>query len=548
MNYANLIIKNAKIITVDPKKPIAWGVAIRDGCFLALLDDNGDLEGLVGPETYVIDAHQRTVIPGLNDSHIHIIREGLNYDLEVRWDTVTSLKSALDLLKKQAANTPPGQWIRVVGGWSEYQFDEKRMPTLQEINEITQNIPVFIMHLYERVLLNKAALNALGDLTTLNITGGHIETDAHGNPTGILLAYPGASLLYSALTKAPHLPHDQQVNSTLRFLRELNRLGVTSAIDAGGGYQQFPENYNVIHEVAAQQQLTVRITYYLFTQRPGHELEDFTTWVAQNRPGQGDSFYRLGGAGEMLVYSAADYENFFQPRPDLPATMEEDLELVIRLLVQHRWPFRIHATYNESITRILTVFEHVNEQIPFNGLRWFFDHAETVSDENLERIKALEGGIAIQDRMAYQGEYCAQRYGKQTAMYAPPIKEMLAKSIPVGAGTDATRVASYNPWICLYWLVTGKTVGGTQMRGKKHTLDRLKALELWTAGSAWFSGEHNKKGRIIPGQYADLAILSNDYLTIPEHEIKDLESVLTIVDGKSVYAGAEFESLNIRTL
>lgn len=536
MNYADLIIKNAKIITLDQTTPFAWGVAIKDGIFASLLAHEHDIKNIQGPQTKIINAQGRTIIPGLNDSHLHIIREGLNFDLEVRWDNQKSLKDALRLLALKAKKTAPGQWVRVVGGWSEYQFVEKRKPTLAEINEISSEVPIFVMHLYESVLLNKAALAALGDITeTLNLPGSRIEKDAHGNPTGLLLAYPSATILYDALNQAPKLSEQDQIISTQNFFHEMNRLGLTSAIDAGGGFQQYPDNYKVISQLAHDHQLTVRIAYNLFTQRPGHELEDFTEWVAHNKPGKGDDFYKLNGAGEMLVYSAADYENFMRPRPELAPTMEKELTSVVRLLVKNRWPFRLHATYNESITRFLNVFEAVNQEIPFAGLRWFFDHAETISPENIARVKALGGGIAIQDRMAYQGELFVQRYGAHIASHAPPIAAILAAGIPVGAGTDATRVASYNPWISLYWLVTGKTVGGMPLYDKDNRLDRIKALELWTAGSAWFSGDENKKGRIKSGQLADLAVLSQDYLAVPDEEIKSLESVLTIVGGKIVY-------------
>ena len=242
----------------------------------------------------------------------------------------------------------------------------------------------------------------------------------------------------------------------------------------------------------------------------------------------------------MLVFSAADFEDFLEPRPNLAASLEQELTQVVRLLVEHRWPFRLHATYDESISRFLDVFETVNREIPFNGLRWFFDHAETVTERNLARIRALNGGIAIQHRMAYQGEYFVERYGADAARYTPPIKTMLGMDIPVGAGTDATRVASYNPWVALYWLVTGKTVGGTSLYGQDNLLDRTEALRRYTLGSAWFSGEETKKGRIAEGQFADLAVLSADYLGVPEYEIKNIESVLTIVDGKIVYAAKEF--------
>ena len=196
----------------------------------------------------------------------------------------------------------------------------------------------------------------------------------------------------------------------------------------------------------------------------------------------------------MLVYSAADFEDFLEPRPDMPPMMEADLKAVIRHLVENRWPFRLHATYDETITRALNVYEEVNREVPFAGLHWFFDHCETISDRNIERIKALGGGIAIQHRMAFQGEYFVDRYGAKQAERTPPIRRMLELGVPVGAGTDATRVASYNPFVALYWLVTGKTVGGTALYPESNRLERMEALRLYTVGSSWFSSEEGKKG------------------------------------------------------
>jgi hypothetical protein len=186
----------------------------------------------------------------------------------------------------------------------------------------------------------------------------------------------------------------------------------------------------------------------------------------------------------------------------------------------------------------------VNREIPFGGLRWFFDHAETISERNLERVRALEGGIAIQHRMAYQGEYFIERYGTEAARYTPPINKMLDLGIPVGAGTDATRVASYNPWVSLYWMVTGRTLGGMALYGEDNRFDRTEALRRYTQGSAWFSGEEHKKGAIAVGQLADLAVLSADYFAVPETEIKNIESVLTMVGGKVVYATEPFKTLS----
>jgi predicted amidohydrolase YtcJ len=540
---ADLILLNGRFATMSETRPFAEAVSLRAGRFSTV---GSALEVMreKGPETRLIDVKGGTVIPGLNDSHTHPIRGGLNYDLELRWDGVPSLADALRLLREQARRTPPPHWVRVVGGWTEFQFEERRMPTLDEINAVAPDTPVFVLHLYDRAWLNGAALRAVGyTRETPEPPGGQIQRDKRGNPTGLLIARPNAWILYSTLAKAPKLSFDEQLSSTRRFMRELNRLGITSVVDAGGGFQSYPDDYEVIDELARRGQLTTRIAYNLFTQHPQEELSDFSRWTELVRPGQGDDFHRVNGAGEMLVYSAADFEDFLEPRPELAATMERDLTAVVAHLAKSRWPFRLHATYDETITRALDVFETVNREVPLEGLRWFIDHAETISPRNIERVKALGGGIAVQDRMAFQGEYFVERYGAKAAEACPPIKRMLQTGVPVGAGTDATRVSSYNPFFGLYWLVTGKTLGGLTLSSDPNRLGRLEALRLWTVGSAWFSGEDGKKGRMARGQLGDLAVLSADYFSVPDDQIKSLESVLTIVGGRVVHASGDFAAM-----
>lgn len=544
----NLLLFNGKITTLDPRQPEVSAILISKGLVDAIGSDM-EIKALSDKNTIQIDLRKQRVIPGLNDSHIHLIRGGLNYNMELRWDGVPSLAYALKMLKEQVKRTPPPQWVRVIGGWSEFQFVEKRMPTLQEINEIAPDTPVFILHLYDRALLNAAALRAVGyNRNTPDPVGGRIERDKNGNPTGILIAEPNALILYSTLAKGPKLSPEDQMNSTRHFMRELNRLGLTSCIDAGGGFQNYPEDYQIIEKLNKNDQLTLRIAYNLFTQRPGNELEDFQKWSKMVVPYSGNGMYRNNGAGEMIVFSAADFEDFLYERPDMPSNMEGDLKKVIHFLVENRWPFRLHATYDETINRALNVFEEVNQEIPFKDLNWFFDHAETISNVNLERIKALNGGIAVQHRMAYQGEYFINRYGSQKAKRSPPIRKMLELDIPVGAGTDATRVASYNPWVSLYWMVSGKTVGGTELYAPENKLERLEALYLYTVGSAKMSREENVKGSLAKGMYADLAVLSDDYFTVPEESIKNISSVLTIVGGKVVYGSNGFQELDTQKL
>ncbi|MFD3533778.1 amidohydrolase [Streptomyces sp. NPDC058664] len=542
---ADLLVRNAKVFTGDPARPEARAVAVRDGRVLALGDDH-DLAGLVGPGTKVVDALGRRVVPGLNDSHLHVIRGGLNYVLELRWDGVRSLRQALAMLREQAGRTPRGQWIRVVGGWTAEQFAERRMPTVAELNAAAPDTPVFVLHLYQSALMNRAAVRAAGfTRETPDPRGGQIVRGRDGEPNGVLLAAPSALVLYSTLAKAPALDEADKRTSTRHFLRELNRFGLTSAVDAAGGFQNFPDNYATVMDLAASGELSLRIAYHLFPQTAGQELADLKRWTETVKPGDGDEWLRLNGAGENLTWAAADFENFSEPRPELAEGYEGEFEQAVRLLMENDWGFRLHATYDETIRRDLAVFEKLAAEGLFpGGNRWLFDHAETVSADSLDRIAALGGAVSVQNRMSFQGAAFLDRYGAAATAHTPPVLAMLDRGLTVAAGTDATRVSSYNPWVALHWLVTGRTVGGTALYPAAGLIDRETALGLYTRGGARLTGEQDVKGVLRESFYGDLAILSDDYLTVPAAAIPDIESVLTVVGGRIVYATAEYEGLD----
>ncbi|QGZ33790.1 amidohydrolase [Stappia indica] len=540
----DLVLYNGRVTTLDRTRPEVSALAIRGGAFTAVGEDAAIL-ALAGPQTRRIDLQRRRVLPGLIDNHTHVVRGGLNFNMELRWDGVTSLADAMAMLRAQVAITPPPQWVRVIGGFTEHQFAEKRLPTLDEINAAAPDTPVFLLHLYDRALLNAAALRAVGyDRDTPNPPGGEIQRDAQGNPTGLLLAKPNAGILYSTLAKGPKLPPEYQLNSTRHFMRELNRLGITGVIDAGGGFQNYPEDYEIIRTLAEAGQMTVRLAYNLFTQKPGEEKEDFLAWTRSVKYRQGDDYFRHNGAGEMLVFSAADFEDFRQPRPDMAESMEDELEEVVRILAENRWPWRLHATYDETISRALDVFEKVDRDIPLAGLNWMFDHAETISERSIDRVAALGGGIATQHRMAYQGEYFVERYGAAAAAATPPIARMLEKGVNVSAGSDATRVASYNPWVSIAWMVTGRTVGGLRVTPAANCLDRETALRMWSEKVAWFSNDEGRRGRIAPGYLADLMVPDRDYFSVPEAELSHLVSDLTMVGGRVVWGSGDFAALD----
>jgi predicted amidohydrolase YtcJ len=542
---ADLIIYNGKIATMMKPGEFREAVASKDGIILEVGSSKEILDNYKNQNTVLINAEGKTVIPGLNDSHIHFIREGLNYNTELRWDGVRSLKRAMEMLKEQASRTPPGVWIKVIGGWNEFQFEEKRQPTIEEINEAVPDKPVFITYLYGKAFLNKKGMEVLGYNKDTKYQGSLMELDKNGNLTGLMYAKETPKAIYTTLALTTKLSHEEQINSTLQLCRELNRFGLTSVVDAAGGGQNYPDDYSPSLELAKQGKLTIRTSYYLFTQQKGQELKDYEKWIAATHPNNNDNMFMgngfsTAGAGENLVVSAADFENFLEPRIVLSDEMEGDLEPVIQLLVKNRWPFRIHATYGESINRMLDVFEKVNAETPFNGLRWFFDHAETITDSELERVKKLGGGVAVQFRMYYQGELYIKRYG-QPSRQIPPIRKMLSMGIPVGMGTDAPRISTYNPWMALHWLITGKTIGDTQFWPKEQVLDKYTALQLYTSGSAWFSGEEKEKGKLEKGMYADFVVLSDDYFSATNDQVRKIESLITVVNGKIVFASGKYK-------
>ncbi|MEM6551378.1 MAG: amidohydrolase [Planctomycetota bacterium] len=550
---ADLILHNAAVSTMDPAKPNATAFATVGDRFLSVGSDE-EVLAVKGPDTRVIDAKGKRVIPGLNDSHAHFVRQGLNYHMEVRWDGVDSLERALEMLREQAARTPKGQWIRVIGGFSMYQFKERRMPTLDEINAVSQDHPVFILYLYAYALLNNKAMEYLDydKPTRPTYPGGRLAFDRHGKPTGAVFAYPSGLILYKSISNGPRLNKADQINSSLSFQREMHSLGITSVSDCGGGGMVFPDAYGVFDELNRDGLLKIRTSLNTFPQVKGQEEASYRRWVKDHSPKAGtDDMLYLTGAGENICWAAYDYEIFNDARPDIDHNAEDVQQPIMDVLAANGWPTRQHMTYNETIDRLLGTYEAAHTKHAGGigkGPRMLVDHAETITDRNLERIAELGGGMAIQNRIIYQAEDFARRYGPDALKDAPPVRRMMSMGLPMCAGTDATRVSSHNPWLSLAWLCTGKSLGGMQMYGDDNLLDREEALRLWTLGSAWSTGHEGVKGAIAPGQFADFIALDRDYFQVTDAELSTLRSELTGVAGEVVYAAGNLKEHDVEPL
>jgi len=499
------VLVNGKILTGDAQFSIQQAIAIRDGK-IAAVGTNAAARKAVGPGANVIDLKGRIVIPGLIDSHMHAIRAASFFATEVNWTGVRSLSEALGRIKAAAAQRKPGDWLIVGGGWKPEQFQEKRVPTQAELAEAAGDHPAYIQLLYSWVLLNPRGLEALHIKSDADLPTG-AKMDGKGGITG------GAIALFDRL---PRPTVDQQIEGTKKFFRELNRLGITGVIDPCGN-NVTPETYLAIDKVWQAHELTVRVAYSICPFTPGKELEDFKRYLALMPMGFGDDMMHFNGIGEQVLVSVNNVTN-------PPAAELEKLYEIAKWAAGRGYTLTFHCNSDAAVQPILAVFERVNQEVPITSLRWSIAHLNDASPASLRRMKALGMGWTMQDE---------RYFSDSDKLLMPPVETARELGVPIGAGTDAHRVASYNPFTALQWALDANTVGGKHLKGDIPS--RANALRAYTSGSAWFSHDETKRGSLEVGKFADLAVLSKDYMTMPVEQIGDLESELTMVGGQIVY-------------
>jgi len=524
---------NGKIVTLDERSAIAEALAARDGKIVAV-GRSADIRALAGPATRIIDLGGRTVIPGLIDSHMHAIRAALFYATEVNWIGTRSIPEAMVRIAAAARTARPGQWIIVAGGWTEQQFAEKRRPTQAELLAAAPDQQVYIQLMYSAVLLSPAGFKALNIAADTDVPPrGKIAREAGGNPTGWIDGDMGTiTVLFDRL---PLPTFEDGVAGTRQFFRELNRLGLTGVSDPGG-FNLAPASYMPLFRVWQDHELTVRVVYSLFAQHAGKELEEFQDLAQMLPMGFGDDMLRFNGIGESVTWGMYNNDN------PTDAQKQQYYE-VAKWAASRGMTLTQHWSNNASIHHLLDVFERVDRDVPIGRLRWSIAHLNDGSAESFARMKALGVGWLMQDAMYFQGDAFIRTRGAAAARRTPPIKTAMNIGVAIGGGTDAHRVMSYNPFAALQWMVDGKTVAGTQTRDADELPSREEALRLYTQGSAWFTHDDDKRGALTAGRLADLAVLSKDFTSVATDEIGNIESLLTMVGGRIVYAAAPFAAL-----
>jgi predicted amidohydrolase YtcJ len=524
------ILVNGKILTVDAQFSTREALAIRDGRIVAL-GTSADIRKLAGRETRVIDVQGHTVIPGLIDSHLHAIRAAQTFSTEVNWIGASSLTEALGRISEAARTMKPGAWLIVAGGWNVQQFKENRRPTQAELVAAAPNNPVYVQLGYGWAMLTPLAYKALNITSDADVpSGGKMERDPSGKPTGGISGGQGA--IIALFDKLPKPTFDEQVEGTKKFFRELNRLALTGVYDPGGN-NLAPDDYQAVFKVWRQGEMTVRVAYTLCGQTPGDEFAELKGLVALVPQGFGDDMLRFGGLGERIT-AAMNNNN----RPT-DAEKEKYYEIV-RWAAGRGMTLTMHWNNDASAGQLLDIFERVNREVPIGALRWSIAHLNDASPATLARMKALGVGWTVQDAMYFGGDGYVQQAGAAAARRVPPVETGKKIGVAIGGGTDAHRVASYNPFTSLQWFLDGRTVGGTAIRGPEETPDRADALRFYTIGSAWFSFDDKKRGSLEAGKLADLAVLSKDYMTVPVDEVHTIESLLTVVGGRVVYSSGPF--------
>jgi len=511
------ILVNGKILTVDAQSSAREALAVRDGRIVAL-GTSAQMRRLAGPQSRVIDLQGRTVIPGLIDSHLHAIRAAETFATEVNWIGAASLTEALGRITAASHAMKPGAWLIVAGGWNVQQFKENRRPTQAELVAAAPDNPVYVQLGYGWAMLTPLAIKAL-----------NVTTAPDGSISG------GQNTIIALFDRLPKPTFDQQVDGTKKFFRELNRLGITGVYDPGGN-NLLPDDYQALFKVWRQGEMTVRVAYTLCGNVPGGEFEELKTLVSLVPQGFGDDMLRFGGLGERIT---AAMNNNNRPTDTEKAKYYE----IVRWAAGRGMTLTMHWSNDASVGQLLDIFEKVNQETPIANLRWSIAHLNDASEGSLRRMKALGIGWTVQDAMYFGGDGYVQQAGAAAAKRVPPVNTATRIGVAIGGGTDAHRVASYNPFTSLQWFLDGKTVGGTAIRGPEETPDRLEALRFYTLGSAWFSFDEKKRGSLEVGKFADLAVLSKDYMTVPVDEVHTIESVLTMVGGKVVYAQGTYAKI-----
>jgi len=525
----DLLFTNGKIVTVDERFTIAQAVAVK-GDRIVAVGSSQEMAKLAGPATKTVDLRGRTAIPGLIDNHLHLLRAGNTWELELRWDGVYSRKQAIDMLRERAKKVGPGGWVFNIGGWATAQFADDRKPfTREELDAIAPDNPVALQESYYQVFLNSRGLKEFGieagKPDPSDFIPGSIQRDAGGKPTGIIRGDIAATRPVAA--RMPKLPPDRLEASTLQLVQYVNRAGLTSFGVAGCNQDVL----DIMKRWKAEGRLTVRI-FCIGGASAGspEQVEKSIPQIAQMKLFQGDTFIDDVVFGESVYTPLHDrmFATDSEPTPDQLAQWRR----MAMEIAKAGLPLHVHAELHDTIDAFLDQVEAVNKQYPIRNLRWALAHVNQINAAQLERMQKLGMYAAVHPWAVINGAIMHEGFG-HGADDMPPLATIQHSGITWGLGSDGTAANQFLPMTALAFAVTGKMAGGLKVITQ--TIDREDALIAYTRKNAYFVFHENDLGSIQPGKLADLVVLDRDYLTVPAEQIKDIKPVMTVVGGKVVF-------------
>lgn len=509
----DLLMVNGKVLTVDKSFSVVQAVAVRGGQIIAT-GSSDSVRQLAGPSTRIVDLGGRTVIPGLIDNHAHAIRAAEHWVHEARIDGVTSRKRALEIISAKAKSLGPGKWVLILGGWTEDQFvDGKGGFTREELDAAAPGNPVFAQVLFVRGYANTLALKAAG-----------LDKE---DPERLRVLPP--PVINKVRAVIPRVSPEVWREGLRAMMGDFNKVGLTSVIDVGGnGFTQ--QHYAPIAEADRAGELKLRFYYMQYMAAEGAaDVDGVLSQISGLKPRAGSPYFRLLGIGENVFGPTTD--NTYRPfKPEAGAF--EQWGRIAAAAAARGLQVHQHMTHDSTINAFLDRIEAIDSKTPVAPLRWTLAHIDGASDATLARIRKLGVGVAVHSRPSIQGQMIVARWG-DSGKDMPPLRKIRDSGVVMGLGSDTTIVAPYSPFVTLWWAVSGRMLNGSPVNAQ--TLSREDALVAHTRSNAWMMFAENSLGSIEVGKRADLVVLDRDYLTVPEEQIKEIQPVMTLVDGKVVY-------------
>jgi predicted amidohydrolase YtcJ len=525
----DLVFSNGKIVTVDERFTIAQAVAVR-GDRIVAVGSSEEIAKVAGPNTRTIDVRGRTVIPGLIDNHLHLLRAGNTWELELRWDGVNSRKQAIDMLRARAKTVGPGAWVFNIGGWATAQFSDDRKPfTREELDQIAPDNPVALQESYYQVFLNSRGLKEFGieagKPDPPDFVSGSILRDAAGKPTGIIRGDIAATRPVAA--RMPKLAPERLEASTEALVKDMNRAGLTSFGVAGCN----ADVLEIMQRWKAQNRLPVRV-FCIGGASAGspEQVERSLPLIARMKLFQGDSAINDVVFGES-VYTPLHDRMFATDSDPRPEQLEQWRRLAMEI-AKARLPLHVHAELRDTIDAFLDQIEAVDKEYPIRNLRWALAHVNQINASQLERMKKLGMYAAVHPWAVINGAIMHEGFG-DSAGDMPPLATIQQSGITWGLGSDGTAANQYLPLTALHFAVTGKMAGGLKVM--RQPIAREDALIAYTRKNAYFVFQEDNLGSIQAGKLADLVVLDRDYLTVPADRIADIKPVMTVVGGRIVF-------------